>query len=86
MRRNIIYYHYIQLNLAVDNILTQWVRGNTRYRGNEEPSRLDSVFTLTTRNTRKSRIQESNWEGLSCITRIQAKGRAGMKIIKTELQ
>lgn len=33
------------LNLAVENTLTQWVVGNTRFRGDDEPSRLDLVFT-----------------------------------------
>ena len=33
------------LQLAMDNILPQWVTENTRFRGNEEPSRLDLVFT-----------------------------------------
>lgn len=33
------------LNLAKDNILTQWLRNYTRYWGNEEPSWWELVFT-----------------------------------------
>ena len=33
------------LQLAMDNVLTQWVTKNTRFRANEEPSILDLVFT-----------------------------------------
>ena len=33
------------LRLATNKLLTQWVREDTRIRGNDEPSRLDLVFT-----------------------------------------
>ena len=33
------------LQLAMDNILTQWVQEPTRFQGNAEPARLDLVFT-----------------------------------------
>ena len=33
------------LHLAMDNVLTQWVTENTRFGANEEPLRLDLVFT-----------------------------------------
>ena len=33
------------LQLAMDNILTQWVKESTRFQGKEEPARLDLVFT-----------------------------------------
>ena len=33
------------LELAIENILTQWVQDNTRFRGSNMPSRLDLVFT-----------------------------------------
>ena len=33
------------LRLATDKLMTQWVREETRIRGNDEPSRLDLVFT-----------------------------------------
>ena len=33
------------LKVATDNLMTQWVSEETRLRGNDEPSRLDLVFT-----------------------------------------
>ena len=33
------------LKLTTDNLMTQWVREETRLRGSDEPSRLDLVFT-----------------------------------------
>lgn len=36
------------LKLAMNNIMTQWVEENTRYRGGEEPSRLDLVLSKET--------------------------------------
>ncbi len=33
------------LDLAIENFLTQWVTDDTRFRGNEAPSRLDLIFT-----------------------------------------
>ena len=36
------------LKLTTDNLMTQWVREETRLRGNDEPSRLDLVFTKGT--------------------------------------
>ena len=33
------------LDLSIENIMTQWIKENTRYRGGETPSRLDLVFT-----------------------------------------
>lgn len=35
----------VLLELAMDNLMTQWVTEKTRYRGEDEPSRLDLVFT-----------------------------------------
>ena len=29
----------------MNNIMTQWTKGKTRFRGNEEPSRLDLLLT-----------------------------------------
>ncbi len=36
------------LKLAMNNIMTQWVEENTRYRGGEEPSRLNLVLSKET--------------------------------------
>ena len=33
------------LRMATENSMTQWVEQNTRYRGDDEPSRLDLIFT-----------------------------------------
>ncbi|XP_050692945.1 uncharacterized protein LOC126983856 [Eriocheir sinensis] len=33
------------LKLATNNLLTQWVKGETRLRGDDQPSRLDLIFT-----------------------------------------
>ena len=33
------------LQLAMNNLLKQWVSENTRYRGDDEPTRLDLVFS-----------------------------------------
>ncbi len=33
------------LDLAIENFLTQWVTDDTKFRGNEAPSRLDLIFT-----------------------------------------
>ena len=35
----------ILLDLVMNNIMTQWIKENTRFRGNEEPSRLDLLLT-----------------------------------------
>ena len=35
----------VLLELAMDNLMTQWVTEKTRYRGDDEPSRLDLVFS-----------------------------------------
>ena len=36
------------LNLTMNNMMMQWVTEKTRYRGEDEPSRLDLVFTKGT--------------------------------------
>ena len=35
----------ILLDLVMNNIMTQWIKENTKFRGNEEPSRLDLLLT-----------------------------------------
>ena len=45
------------LELATEHFLTQWVNEHTRYRGSEEPSRLDLIFT-----TDPGIIQELNYK------------------------
>ena len=36
---------WLMLDLIMNNIKTQWIKDNTSYRGNEEPSRLDLLLT-----------------------------------------
>ena len=36
---------YTLLNLVMENTMTQWITEATRYRGEDEPSRLDLVFS-----------------------------------------
>ena len=54
----------------MDNILTQWVEEDTTYRGNEEPSRLDLVFTKEPEILENS-VQEPTWE--KCMLSVSAK-------------
>lgn len=35
------------LKLVTDNLMTQWVQGETKLRGDDEPSTFDLVFTKT---------------------------------------
>ena len=36
------------LNLTMENAMTQWVRQETRFRGDTAPSKLDLIFTKRT--------------------------------------
>lgn len=38
----------VLLEIMMENIMTQWVTENTRFRGSDEPSRLDLVFSRGT--------------------------------------
>ena len=35
----------LAMDLVMNNIMTQWIKENTRFRGNEVPSRLDILLT-----------------------------------------
>ncbi|XP_050739068.1 uncharacterized protein LOC127009733 [Eriocheir sinensis] len=69
------------LELVIDNVLTQWVEENTRFRGEDEPSRLDSIIT------REPDIIEMNYKspiGKSDHVLIEYILREGGKIIRNE--
>ena len=34
------------MKLTIENVITQWIKENTRFRGDEELSRLTLIFTI----------------------------------------
>ena len=67
------------LELATENFLTQWVEENTRFRGNEVPSRLDLIFTkepdIIEKMIYKSPIGKSDHVLIEYILREGGKGK-----------
>ena len=45
------------MDLVMNNIMIQWIKENTRFRGNEEPSRLDLLLTKELEVIRKVNYQ-----------------------------